>query len=104
MKIFQATSLTPGFSLQPGLIDQLNYAQDPATVDRAKALFKKKWQLNSLHQEIADNFYPERALFTVTQRDLSEEFAEHMMTSYPALIRRELADQIGTMLRPRGKK
>jgi hypothetical protein len=68
----------------------------------AEAHFKKKWQLNSLHQE--DHFYPERALFTVTLRDLSEEFAEHMMTSYPALIRRELADQIGTMLRPRGKK
>ena len=70
----------------------------------AEALFKKKWQLNSLHQEISDHFYPERALFTVTLRDLSEEFAEHMMTSYPALVRRELADQLGTMLRPRGKK
>lgn len=34
MKFIQHTSLEPGFSLQPGLIDPLNYANDPAVVDR----------------------------------------------------------------------
>lgn len=47
MKIFQGTSLTPGFSLQPGLIDPVNYAADPAVVERARQLFKKKEQIEA---------------------------------------------------------
>ena len=56
MKIFQATSLTPGFSLQPGLIDQLNYAQDLTTVERAKVLFKKKDQIEAQRQPLEDDW------------------------------------------------
>jgi len=62
-------------------------------------LFEKKSSLNSLHQEIAEQFYPQRADFTF-QRDLGEEFAGHLMTSYPLLVQRDLSDQIGQMLRP----
>lgn len=36
MKIFQHTSLNPGFSLQPGLIDPINYADDPQVQERVK--------------------------------------------------------------------
>lgn len=57
----------------------------------------------SLWQEIADNFYPERADFTVT-RELGQEFAGHLDTSYPILARRDLGNQIGGMLRPTNKE
>jgi len=62
-------------------------------------LFTKKSALNSLHQEIAQNFYPERADFTV-QRSLGMDFASDLMTSYPILCRRKLGNAFGTMLRP----
>jgi hypothetical protein len=65
-------------------------------------LFGKKQPLNSLHQEIADNFYYERANFTI-QRSLGTDFASNSMTSYPAMCRRDLGNQFGTMLRPTAK-
>ena len=68
----------------------------------ADTLFEKKARLNSLHQEIAEHFYPERADFAL-RRDVGDEFADHLMTSYPVLTRRELADNVGTMLRPSGQ-
>ena len=56
----------------------------------------------SLLQEIAENFYPERADFTLI-RNLGQDFAAHLTTSYPLLCRRDLGDQIGQMLRPTQK-
>lgn len=55
-----------------------------------------------LLQEIAENFYPERADFTV-RREVGDEFAGNLMSSFPVLCRRDLGDQIGTMLRPTAK-
>ena len=52
-----------------------------------------------LNQEIAENFYPQRADFTV-RREFSTQYANDLMTSYPILTRRDLGDQIGQMLRP----
>ena len=66
-------------------------------------LFDNRGNLMSLWQEIADNFYPERADFTVT-RELGEEFADNLDTSYPILARRDLGNQIGGMLRPTNKE
>ena len=66
-------------------------------------LFDQRGNLMSLWQEIADNFYPERADFTVT-RELGEEFADNLDTSYPILARRDLGNQIGGMLRPTNKE
>lgn len=66
------------------------------------SLLDKKSPLTSLHQEIAENFYPERADFTVT-RSLGDDFMSNLMTSYPVICRRTLADQIGTMLRPKAR-
>lgn len=66
-------------------------------------LFENRGQLMSLWQEIAENFYPERADFTAT-RTLGEEFASNLDTSYPILARRDLGNQIGGMLRPTNKE
>jgi len=69
----------------------------------ADDLFSKKSSLNSLHQEIAQNFYPERAHFTL-QRPLGEDFAGNLFSSYPLLCRRDLGNQFGVMLRPTAKQ
>ena len=76
---------------------------DKQCCEYAEQLFSEKAPLNSLHQEIAENFYPERADFTY-RRDLGDEFAAHLISSYPVLVRRDLSDQIGTMLRPTSKE
>ena len=68
-----------------------------------ESLFEKKSALNSLHQEIADHFYPERAIFTMG-RSLGNDFASNLMTSYPMLARRDLGNQFGVMLRPTAKQ
>jgi len=62
-------------------------------------LFSDRYQLMSLWQTIADNFYPERADFTCI-RNLGAEFARNLMTSYPVLARRDLGNAFSTMLRP----
>lgn len=56
-----------------------------------------------LWQELAENFYPERADFTMSNRD-GDEFASHLTSAAPVLARRDLANQIQAMLRPRGKE
>ena len=73
--------------------------------DNAKQLLKhgdylygKRTQLLSLWQDIALNFYVERADFTVT-RNIGDEFANHLMTSYPLLARRDLGNSFSSMLR-----
>lgn len=70
--------------------------------ETAELLFGKRSTLLSLWQEQADNFYPERADFTY-QRTLGTDFAANLMSSYPVVVRRELADQLTTMLRPSSK-
>lgn len=62
-------------------------------------MFAAKESIDSLHQEIADYFYPERANFT-TEITYGEEFASHLTDFYPVLVRRELGDQLGSMVRP----
>jgi hypothetical protein len=69
---------------------------------QADELFGKRSRLMTLHQELAENFYPERADFTL-RRDLGDEFAEHLSTSFPVICRRDLAGAIGTMTRPTQK-
>jgi hypothetical protein len=68
----------------------------------AEDQFQKRSSLMLLWQEIAENFYPERADFTYN-RSLGTDFASGAMTSYPFLCRRDLGDQLGTMLRPTSK-
>lgn len=65
-------------------------------------LFQTRIPLMQLWQELAMNFYPERADFTRIPR-LGEEYASHLVSSAPVIARRDLAAQIQAMLRPRGK-
>ena len=66
-------------------------------------LFTKRSSFMLMLQEISENFYPERADFTLT-RDLGSDFAGWLSSSYPVMVRRELGDQLGTMLRPTAKE
>lgn len=68
----------------------------------ANNLFAKRMPLVSLWQEISDNFYPERADFTL-RRSIGTDFASNLMSSYPVMCRRDLGNQFGTMLRPTAK-
>jgi hypothetical protein len=65
----------------------------------AEKLFSTKSALDSLNQEIALNFYPRRADFTGSI-ELGEEFATHIVDTYPMLVCRDLADSFSSMLRP----
>lgn len=66
-------------------------------------LFEKRRPIMSYWQELADQFYPERADFTA-KRYLGEEFGSWLMSGFPAMCRRDLANQFAAMLRPRGKQ
>ena len=68
----------------------------------ASQLFSKRMPLVSLWQEVADNFYPERADFTL-RRSIGTDFASNLMSSYPVMCRRDLGNQFGAMLRPTAK-
>lgn len=70
--------------------------------ERGDRLFAAKRTWDSRNQDIAEQFYPERADFTVT-RGLGDEFADHLVTGYPSLVRRDLGNSLGAMLRPRGQ-
>lgn len=72
-------------------------------IDIGDGLFNKRVDLHSLWQEIADQFYPERGTFTVN-RSLGDEFADHLMTSYPAMARQELGNTLSTYLRPKSQQ
>lgn len=68
----------------------------------AQTLFSKRSMLMSLWQELAVNFYPALADFTTTW-NLGRDFASDLATSYPILVRRDLGNTIGQMLRPTAK-
>lgn len=70
--------------------------------ETADTLFSKRSTLLSLWQELAENFYPERADFTL-RRVVGYDFAANLSTSYPVYCRRDLGDQLGVMLRPTQK-
>lgn len=63
------------------------------------ALFTKRSQLMDLWQELYEHFLPWQADFT-TSLDLGEDYASDLVTSYPILVARDLADTFGGMLRP----
>jgi hypothetical protein len=73
-----------------------------ALVERAQKLLGKRGDLLTLWQTIADNFYVERGTFTAT-RSLGTEFADHLTTSYPLMVRRDLGNQFSGLLRPTSK-
>lgn len=87
-----------------------SYRDERSPSDKAKVvmqiaerLFSSRVTMMSLWQQLADQFYPERADFTF-QRMPGVEFADHLMTSYPVKLREDLASSIQAMLRPPGQK
>ena len=73
-------------------------------IDLGNKLFAKKEPLNSLMQEIALQFYPVRATFTMAGDYLGRDHADHLHDSYPVLVRRELGNAISATLRPRDQR
>lgn len=72
-------------------------------LDDGDLLFGKRTTLDLLWQELAENFYPERADFTVT-RTIGDDFAGNLDTSSPIVARRDLGNALGAMLRPSSKQ
>lgn len=62
-------------------------------------LFGARSTLMTWWQNACEQFYPERADFTVS-RMIGQDFAEHLTTSYPMLARRSLGNSISAVLRP----
>lgn len=71
-------------------------------IARVEKLFNRQ-ELIGMWQQIADNFYPERGDFTYSKSQGSD-YVEHLSSSYPLIVRRDLGDSIGGMLRPRGQQ
>lgn len=71
--------------------------------EQGDQLFGKRDSILTLWQDIADNFFPERADFT-TCRNVGDEMARNLMTSYPVIARRDLGNSFGAMLRPSAKE
>lgn len=69
-------------------------------IKQGDELFSDRTSLMSLWQEVAENFYPERADFT-NVRTLGQDFAANLNSSYPLYVRRELGNSYGSMLRRR---
>ena len=68
-------------------------------IDDGSKMWTDSVQITSLHQEIAENFYPEVADFTGA-RSFGRDFAGYLTTSYPLLARRQLGDALSALLRP----
>lgn len=69
---------------------------------RGSTFFSERKAIVSLWQELAENFYPQRADFTVN-RYIGEEFADNLYSSYPIIVHRDLSNSFAAMLRPRAK-
>lgn len=71
-------------------------------IEQGDAMFGKRISWLTLWQEIADNFYVERADF-IYQRTPYQHLANMLTNSFPLTIRRDLANVFSTMLRPSDK-
>lgn len=74
-------------------------ATDRTIVENGNRLFSQRLPVLVHWQELAENFYFERADFTM-QRSIGEDYAADTFTSRPALYRREMGDLYQSMLRP----
>jgi hypothetical protein len=68
-------------------------------VGRGSKAFSSRGSLLSLWQDIAEQFYVERAEFT-SSKSMGSDFASHLYSSYPLVMRRELGNAFSSMLRP----
>jgi hypothetical protein len=74
-----------------------------ALIQQGDQLFSKRTHLVTFWQDVAENFYPERADFTVV-RQVGDTFAENLLSGRPLLVRRELGNAFSSMLRPRDRQ
>lgn len=74
----------------------MSHASD--LIQRSDHIFKGKQCVDNLWQSIAMHFYPQRAHFTIKAWS-GDEFADHLVSSYPPLVQRRLSEQIAGMLR-----
>ena len=72
-------------------------------IKQSDKLFEQRPRLVNFWQEVAEQFYPERADFTVTKQ-IGDQYADNLMTSYPVLVRRDLGNSISSLLRPTQKE
>lgn len=81
-----------------GLIRRCSRARKRNQELRSKQMrFLNRWQVE------AEIFYPERANFTTTISEM-DEVHEGLYTGTPQMMSRDLANKLGAMMRPRGKK
>ena len=64
----------------------------------ANKQFDWQYPVLTLYQTLAENFYPERADFTVT-RNVGDELSDNLINSYPIPMRRDLCNSFSSMLR-----
>src|ERR1700674_3195764 len=72
-------------------------------ISQGDKLFAKRRPLDSLNQQLCENYHPMRADWT-RQRYFSEEFASYLMTGRPAMAHRSLKNSIPAMMRPRDRQ
>lgn len=78
-------------------------ARGKKALEAAQRAFRKKSVYDLLWQMQAEIFYPPRADFTRTYSAASERY-DGIITTEPMLMRRDLAQNLGAMLRPRGRE
>lgn len=71
-------------------------------IRQSEVAFGKRGSLMSFWQDTAENFYPERADFTVT-KELGDFFASNLYASDPIIFRRDFCNWTGAVLRPKGR-
>ena len=64
--------------------------------------FRRQSEFLPLWQAQAEIFYPERADFTTTYAAADERY-DGVHSSLPSIMRRDMANNLGAMIRPRGK-
>lgn len=70
---------------------------------RGDKQFAKRDVFNTLFQAQAEIFYPERADFLGARGDAQERY-EGIYSAVPQIMRRDMANLLGAMIRPRGKE
>jgi hypothetical protein len=77
---------------------------DKKLYEMGENLFSKRSSLVNYWQDVAENFYPERANFTGGTVTADGSFASNLATSYPIMARRDLGSAFSSMLRPTQKE
>jgi len=86
---------------RPVSISGLKARVDASKKQHERAFGRQKIYLN-LWQTQAELFYPERADFTCNFSDAQERY-DGVHSSVPSMMRRDMARNLGAMVRPRGK-